>query len=110
MSREDILAVLETDMTDPGAWKSGEYLEEHVLAHAKQSLVVDRLGLVGALREWLGTRGEPRTMLAVSVAQELSLKELRPDIEILKREIVDHNIFPSFYLRDIDRALEMLED
>jgi hypothetical protein len=108
MSKSDILAALETDMNDPGAYKSGEYLEAHVFMHARRFLPVDRFGLIEALREWISSRSEPRTMLAVKIAYELGLKEMRLDIEALRREIASHKIFPSFYLREIDDVLSSL--
>jgi hypothetical protein len=46
MSKADVLAALETDMNYPGAYKSGEYLDEHVLMHAQWFLPVDRSGLI----------------------------------------------------------------
>ena len=108
MSKADVLAALETDMNDPGAYKSGEYLEEHVLMHAQWFLPVDRSGLIEALREWLSLRSEPRTMLAVKIALELGLKEIRSDIEALRLEVASGKIFPIFYLNDIDYVLNGL--
>ena len=108
MSKGDILELLETDMADPGSFKSGEYLREHVLIHAGAALADDRKGLVEALREWLNFRTDPRTMLAVTVASKLSLKELKPDIETLKVEVMAGKFFPRFYLRNIQAALDML--
>src|SRR5262245_16747475 len=108
MSKDDILTALETDMNDPGAYKSGEYLEEHVLMHARYFLSADRSGLIEALREWLNLRSEPRTMLSVKIAQEVGLKEMISDIEALRREIDSGKIFPRFCLHDIDNALNSL--
>jgi hypothetical protein len=108
MSKYDVLTALETDMNDLGSYKSGEYLEEHVLMHARYFLPGDRSGLVEAMREWINLRSEPRTMLAVKIADELGLREMISDIEALRREIASAKIFPSFYLHDIDNALNSL--
>jgi hypothetical protein len=108
MSMSDVLELLETAMTDPGSYKSGEYLREHVLAHARHVVTKDRSGLVTALQEWLNTRSEPRTMIAVTVARELGLKEMKSEIEILRREVQAGKVFPHFYIDNIDNALNAL--
>jgi len=36
MNKDDIAAMFETDFTNPGSYKSGEYLKEQVLNRAKQ--------------------------------------------------------------------------
>jgi hypothetical protein len=95
MSEADVLGVLETDMNDPGACKSGEYLEEYFLMHAQWFLSVDRLGLIEVLREWLSLRSEPRTILAVKIIHELGLKEIRSDSGALRLEIANNKIFQS---------------
>jgi hypothetical protein len=108
MSKKEVLAAFETVITDPGSIKSGEYLEDHILSYAKKFLDIDRLGLIGALCEWIYFRSEPRTMLAVRVAKELGLREVSQVIEVLRREVAAGKVFPSFYLRDIDDALSSL--
>lgn len=106
MGKEEILTILESDVQDPGSYKSGEYLEEHALRHASYIVETDRQGLVEALTEWINAKTEPRTMLAVTIAQKLKLKELMNPIRMLRNEIAHGNVFPSFYLRYIDEALE----
>jgi hypothetical protein len=108
MSKDDVLTELETDMSDPGSYKSGEYLEEHILASANAALLTDRVGLIAALREWLSLRDESRTMLAVTMARKLRLQELKADIEALRKEVSEGRVFPRFYLREIDASLEAL--
>jgi hypothetical protein len=108
MSKDNILPILETAMNDPGSFKSGEYLEEHVLTDARKFLVSDRIGLVEALCEWVSLKSEPQTMLAISVAKELNLREMRQVIEDLRQEVSVGKVFPKFYLRDIDEALSIL--
>ena len=108
MTKNDVLQLFETDMSDPGSYKSGEYLREHVLQHAKGVLSTDRSSLVEALREWLKARSEPRTMIAVTVARKLDLKELKSDIQALRNEVADGRTFPRFYLDHIDAAVNAL--
>jgi hypothetical protein len=108
MSKDDVLTAFETDMSDPGSYKSGEYLEEHILIRASNALLTDRSGLVAALQEWLSLRDEPRTMLAVTMARKLTLQELKADIEALRKEVSEGRVFPHYYLRKIDATLEAL--
>jgi hypothetical protein len=98
MSKDDVLALLETDMTDPGSLKDGEYLEEHVLSHSKLVVQTDRNGLIEALREWMSERSDPRTMLAARVVAELGLVELKPELATLRDEISEGNTFPHLSL------------
>lgn len=108
MSKDDILAMLASDLNDPGSQKSGEYLEAHVLRHARSALASDRGGLVDAMRQWLELRREPQTMLAVSVAQETELQELAPDIERLLAEVVAGQIFQPYYADALSAAVTRL--
>jgi hypothetical protein len=108
MSKNNILPILETAMNDPGSFKSGEYLEEHILTDARKFLVSDRIGLIEALCEWISMKSEPQTMLAISIAKELNLREMRQAIVELRQEISIGKVFPKFYLRDIDEALSIL--
>ncbi len=105
MSEQEVLSVLETAINDPGSFKSGEYLDNHVLLCARQFLHTDRPGLIDALRKWVRLKNEPRTMLAIRVAKELDLRELRGVIQMLRQEVATGKVFPKFYLRDIDESL-----
>ena len=108
MTKTEVLEQLETDITDPGSYKSGEYLRTHVLSRAKAISSMDRDGLVEAMREWLGMRSEPKTMIAVMVSEKLRLKELKSDIETLREDVFAGKYFPRFYLREIDATLKVL--
>lgn len=109
MSKENVLKEFETDFTDPGSVKSGEYLESHVLARARTIIEKDRAGLIAALEEWLEMNNEPKTMLAVKVANEMRLKELIPSIEKLRERIESGKAFFPFYMRWVDEALDSLK-
>jgi len=73
MSKEDILVMFQTDFDNPASFKSGEYLREYIFKRAKNIILTDRNGLVDALNEWIKSRTEPRTMLAVYLARELRM-------------------------------------
>ena len=109
MSKEEALRLLETDINDPGAEKSGEYLEEHVITRSERLLKANnREGLLNALRDWLLSRSEPRTMLAITVARKFLLSELKSEIAIIRSEIANGNLFLPFYLKEVDEALKAL--
>jgi len=108
MSKNSILAELRSALNDPGAQKSGEYLQEHVARQLRRSIGHDRLGVVQALESWLETREEPQTMLAVRMAAEFEIQELRQPIEQLAREIETGDAFLPYYKRWTDEALEKL--
>lgn len=108
MSKESILLAFESDLEDPGSLKSGEYLEAHVLAHARSAAAIEKDTLVEVLRDWLLITNEPRTMLAVKVAKELRLRELTPYLENLRNRIETGKAFLPFYLHWVDDALKSL--
>jgi hypothetical protein len=109
MGKHEVLTHLGTALSDPGSLKSGEYLLRQAVARAKGALGEgDRTGLIEALREWLAEYSEPRTMLAVDLAKELRLVELRPDLENLRTAIVENRAFRAFYVRRVDAALLVL--
>lgn len=110
METNEVLGLLENELFDPGGLKSGEYLEEHVRRRSASIVRSDRQGLIEALRYWIETRSEPRTMLAVSVAKDLGLVELTPDIRQLKKDIEHRGVFPAFYVREVVQALSALCD
>ena len=110
MEKEDIIAAFETEFQDPGAIKSGEYLEDHVLDVAKSIINKNRSGLVEVMREWIELRVEPKTMLAVAVAGNLGLAELRDDIAVLRKDIEQRKCFMPWYVQRIDNALSRIND
>ncbi len=110
MAKEDVLEILEAEFCDPGGYKSGEYLWEHVLRRSAKIVQNDRPGLVEVLQEWIGSQTEPRTMLAVWVAQSLGIRELIPQIQRLREQISSGKLFYGDYLKDIDEALSVLEE
>jgi hypothetical protein len=112
MNKEDIAAMFETDFTNPGSYKSGEYLEAQVLKRAKQIVQNERGLLVEVMKDWLKERNSPPIMLAVSVAEELKLTELIPTLEILREEIIQKKT-PGIMLwevRYVDEALRILQE
>jgi hypothetical protein len=113
MTKDEIVAIFEEDGVS--AADDGNYFEQRVLEHARMAITTDRSSLVEALREWLLLRNDPRTMIAVRAAGELCLKDLRPTIQGLRKEISEGLLWPHlpsggrrFYLSRVDNALESL--
>lgn len=107
-NKKNILKAFETDLSDPGSIKSGEYLEEHILMNARRFLIEDRQALIEVLQHWLSLRSEPKTMLAVVVTRELKLIELKSQLEELKKEVQAGKVFLPFYADSINEALAIL--
>lgn len=100
--------MLQTALDDPGAFKSGEYLYQHIIKYADQALQIDKEGLINALRQWIALKKEPETMLAARVAKTLILKELLSKILKLREEILSGEHFPCFYIEKIDKVIDKL--
>jgi hypothetical protein len=109
MTKEEIEDAFDTDFSDPGSTKSGEYLAEHVLMRAKRLIHKERDGLVQVLKSWIQQRSESRTMLAVEVAGDLRIGELRTEIDALGSAIKRGEYFLPFYFQAIERALTSIE-
>lgn len=109
MAKSDVLSAFQSDLDNPGSLKSGEYLEEQILKTVRCALRAgDRDGVIDALREWLSLGREPETMLAVTAAKQEQLTELVPEIKTLRTDVQAGRVFPIFYLRWIDEALDAL--
>jgi hypothetical protein len=109
MTKDDVLRILETDFTDPGSYKSGEYLEEHIFWHIELLIQNERRHIIEILNDWLNMRIEPHTMLAVDVAGKFEISELVPQILELRHEIESGKSFLRYYVQRIDKALIKLE-
>lgn len=108
MDKEKIRYLFETDFSNPGAYKSGEYLREIFLIRSKNIINEDRENLVDVLIDWIDSRTEPKTMLAVYLADELNIFELKNYVMALKKDIIKNNVFPRDYVIKIDRILKKL--
>jgi len=109
MTKEEIENAFETDFTNPSSIKSGEYLVDNVLSRARKLEHEHKSELVEVLRSWIQQRTEPRTMLAVTIAGELRLTELRTELDTLTAAVKSGECFLPFYLRQIERALTSME-
>ena len=110
MSKEDALAMLSMDEDYLGSLKDPTYEREVLIARARKLLAIDRAELIEALRYWLSLRHAGKTLTAVEIAEKLHLTELKPDIEILRKEIVDRKVFLPDYVSLVDMALDALAE
>lgn len=109
MSKGNVMALLEGELGGFAARAAAEDLYRHMLAVAAGVIAGQRPEVVGALRNWLGLRAEPRTMLAAHIIQELGLVELRRDLEYLRDDIVAGRAFLPYYVRWVDEAIKKLQ-
>jgi hypothetical protein len=108
MSKSEVLNNLAETLENPGSMKSGEYLEEQVRQQLERALLVDRLGVIEALNDWVLLREEPQTMLAVQMAVNFRLYELLNPIKVLGEDIAAGRIFFPFYKQWVDEAIKAL--
>jgi hypothetical protein len=111
MEISEIEMLFNTDFSDPGAVKSGEYLAEHVLSHANYIINYchERDGLVEVMKSWLEGRKLPHTLLALEVASTYGLHELLPIIHEIRNEVDTGRIFMKFFITYFDASIQSLE-
>lgn len=87
---------------------SGEDLYEYINRAAIQYIQESRAEFIVVMMHWLQLRSEPKTMLAVDVAGNNRLDELRGALEELLEEVNKGKVFKPFYERPINKALKKL--
>ncbi len=108
MKADEVLLWLESELTECPDRASGEEGYEFMIRQTQRILATDRSALVRALASWLNLRSEPRTMLAIAIAEAHHLTELKPDIEQLLREVKQGVAFKPYYATIIGRAVAKL--
>lgn len=92
--------------------RSGEELYRYLVAQTQDVANTARAELVGALEEWLRGESEPQTMLALDLAVDHGLTEMRAEIEALLHQVVGDTAFrPAlrpYYRKRIEEALRRL--
>ena len=79
-----------------------------IIKRAKHLILEDRFGVIGVLKEWLSLRKDPITMIAVNLTTDLIIPELKPDLEILRKEIASGKVFLPYYNEWVDKALKAI--
>ncbi len=108
MNADALVTILEGELRGFPGRAPAEDLYRHMLAVATGTATTDRPALVGALREWIGLHTEPRTMIALHLARELRLVELRGDVEQLRADVSGGKALLPYYVRWVDEALHAL--
>mgnify|MGYP003392833049 CR=1 FL=1 len=85
---------------------SGEELYDYVGRVAARFAAAERESLAEAVVTWLKLRSEPKTMLAVQIASDLRLIEVRPDVQSLLNDVHAGRAFIPYYARPIEAALK----
>lgn len=108
MSMDEILAKFEIDFEKALPDKGGEYLYADINKRAKELIIIDRLGVIQTCKYWFSLRKEPYTMLAVSLVENLKIRELKPDLEALRKDIESGKAFLPYYNEWIEKALNAI--
>ena len=102
------LDLLEAEIGGHPVEQSGWDLYRHVLDLARRLEASDRKGLVEALDIWLKQRSSPRTGIAVDVAGELKLAELREGLAQLLEEVRAGKTFLPHDVQWIEKAIQAM--
>jgi len=108
MTKQEIIEWLEGEIEGYPPRATGNECEEFITWLASRILESDRGALVEAMREWITQRGK-QTILAVRIAAELKLQELKPDIERLLEDVRAGKAFWPYYEEFIVPALRRIE-
>jgi len=108
MTKQEILKWLEGEVQGYPERATGNECEDFVVGTAGRVVQSDRQELVEAMRHWIIERGN-RTLLAVRIAAEYKLRELKPDIERLLEDVRTDRSFSPFYEEFITPALKRIE-
>jgi|LakMenE01Jun11ns_1017448.scaffolds.fasta_scaffold8826510_2 hypothetical protein len=88
--------------------EGGNLLQAHFRAFCRSLQGTSRAELPIHLRQWLESRSEPRTMLALTMIGELRLRELRPDLIVLLKDIEQGRALWPYDAPEVEEALRLL--
>ena len=108
MMRSTALEQLNAELFAFPSRASGEELYEKISRLARRIEVADREQLVSALFAWLKSRSEPKTMLALQIASDLRIVEVRSEIESLLKDVQIGRSFLPYYAKPIEAALRRI--
>jgi len=108
MSRDEVLAEFDIEFEKAVSDKGGEYLYADINKRAKRLILIDRPGVIAACKYWFSLRKEPHTMLAVDLAGNLKIRELKPELETLRKDIESGKAFLPYYNEWVDKALKAI--
>jgi hypothetical protein len=110
MAAEEIRMWLEEEVANYPERASGEELYRYLVRRTAPLVETDRQALVKALASWLQLREEsgPQTILALEIAANHHLSELRDEIEKLLNDVRAGKAFLPYYEQWVTRALDQI--
>lgn len=108
MTKQEILEWLEDEVQGYPERATGNECEDHIVRLAGRIVESDRNALVEAVREWIEKR-DKRTLLAVRIAAEHRLRELKPHVQRLLEDVRAGKVFSPYYEEFIAPALKRIE-
>jgi len=108
MTKQEILDWLEGEVQGYPERATGNECEDFIVRLASRVVQSDRKELVAAMQYWIGERGK-RTLLAVRIAAEHKLHELKPEVERLLADVRSGKAFSPYYEEFITPALKRIE-
>ena len=108
MTKPEILEWLEGEVQGYPERATGNECEDHIVRLAARVVESDRNALVEAMREWIEQR-DKRTLLAVRIAAEHKLRELKSHIQRLLDDVRAGKAFSPYYEEFIAPALKRIE-
>ncbi len=113
MSKETVLRQIMRIWDDPRYEKDGTYMYHIMLKRLKKLINSDRDGVIDAMRYWLSLDDYGKKRAAEDVVGDLLLKELRPQLVQIKKNILkgEHYDLPiEHYLYPVEQALKALDE
>ena len=108
MTKDEILKWLEGEIHGYPERATGNECEDYIARVARRMVQTDRLQLVEAMRHWILERGK-WTLLAVRIAAEHQLCEIKPEVERLLEDVQAGKAFSPYYEEILISALKRIE-
>lgn len=108
MTKQEIIEWLDGEIEGYPPRATGDECGQFVMRLAARVVESDRDELIAAMREWITQRGK-RTLLAMDIAVDAKLRELKPDIEHLLEDVRAGRVFSPYYEEFIAPALKRIE-
>ncbi len=108
MTKQEIIEWLDGEVEGYPPRATGNECGQFVTRLAARAAESDRDELVAAMRDWITQRGK-RTLLAMNIAVDLKLWELKPDIQQLLEDVRAGKAFSPYYEEFIGPALKRIQ-
>lgn len=109
MTKEEILEWLDSEIQCYPERATGNECEDFIVRIVTPVVESDRNELIAAMREWINQRGK-RTLMAIRIAVDHKLDELKPEIHRLLEDVRAGRAFSPYYEEFIGPALRHMEE